>query len=206
MKNILIILFCTIFCLSQATAQGLQLESAGVKAGINFFNIGGNDTDGTSSLVGFHLGGFGKIPLVNTLSFNPEVIYSLNRYEDVDFSGDVKAIWSYLDLPLMVVIQTDQVTPGLSFHAGPQIGFLLTAKLKGTNASGTEIDSKRNDFVKGSNFSFGFGAGYALPVGLQFTVRYLVGLSKVGETPDGEVFDVKTSSFQISAVYPLYKN
>lgn len=203
-KTLLLLFMGFGLSLDHSQAQKIDLQTIGVKGGVNTFSLSGNDITGTNTLLGLHLGAYAEIPVLETLSIKPELLYTLNRWKHSN-ANTVHANWAYLDIPVMVNLKVDQITEGLSVHAGPQLGFLLSARRKGTSSGGNEIDDDRKDSVKNSNFSLGFGAGYALPSGIQFTLRYLIGLSKVGIDPeDGYVFDVKSGSFQVGAAYPIF--
>lgn len=79
------------------------------------------------------------------------------------------------------------VTEGLSLQAGPQIGFLLSAKGKTeASAMGLSIEEEEDvkDEFKGLDFGLNFGAGYELENGLGFDVRYNLGLSNISDYDD----------------------
>ena len=59
------------------------------------------------------------------------------------------------------------VAEGFSLEAGPQIGFLMSAKMKAESGGDSEeIDVK--DDLKSIDFGINFGAGYKLENGLNF--------------------------------------
>ena len=93
----------------------------------------------------------------------------------------------YINIPLMAKLY---LTDGLSIEAGPQIGFLISAKdefddVTTTNVSGdstTETDSGTDDIkdiVNGIDFGANLGLGYRLENGLLFGARYNLGLSNI---------------------------
>ena len=96
------------------------------------------------------------------------------------------------------------VTEGLSLEAGPQIGFLVKAEneIDFTSSndlvknSSTTVDSK--DSFKSVDFGFNIGAGYKLESGLNFALRYNLGLSNIA---DNEGSTWKNRVFQLSAGY-----
>lgn len=206
LKMVLVVFFVLVCCMHNMQAQNLNLETLGVKGGINTFNITGSYAGNTGALLGFHLGAFAELKLHTNLSINPELLFALNHWDGPNRSNDITIYWTNLDLPVIAKVRLDQITEGLSLQAGPQIGILLAAKHKGTASDGSKFNEDRSDDVKSSNLSFGVGAGYELSSGIQFTIRYLIGLSQVGQDEEGDFLsDVKTRSLQISAAYPIFK-
>ncbi len=166
------------------SAVSAQDISFGAKAGINIANFSG-DAVGNSSLIGFHIGGTAEIELSDEFSFQPELMYSAQG-ASFDF-GDSKL--TYLNIPLMAKYY---VAEGFSLEAGPQVGFLLSAKNK-------DVDFK--DEVKGIDFGINAGVGYKLDSGLNFGVRYNLGLSNINDTEDTDDFKTKNTVIQLSVGY-----
>jgi hypothetical protein len=83
------------------------------------------------------------------------------------------------------------VTKGLSLEAGPQIGFLLSAKNDNTDV--------KNSF-KTFDFGVNFGLGYKLENGLNFGARYNFGLSNINNLDDSSS-KYKNGVFQIYVGY-----
>ncbi|NND80281.1 MAG: PorT family protein, partial [Maribacter sp.] len=97
-------------------------------------------------------------------------------YSEDGFEGSVKV--DYLNLPLMAKFY---VAEGFSLEAGPQVGFLLSAK---DVYDGGEDDW--SDITKGIDFGLNFGIGYKLQSGLNFGARYNLGLSDLNDDPDSQ--------------------
>jgi hypothetical protein len=66
---------------------------------------------------------------------------------------------------------------GFRIEAGPQIGFLMSAK----NKAG-DITENVKDNLKSTNFSIPVGVGYLTSSGLGFDARYNFGLSNINNT------------------------
>ncbi len=88
------------------------------------------------------------------------------------------------------------VADGFSIEAGPQVGFLMSAKVK---AEGEEEDIK--DSVKGIDFGANLGIGYKLESGLNFGARYNLGLSNLNDGEDSDDFKWNNSVIQVSVGY-----
>ena len=83
------------------------------------------------------------------------------------------------------------VAKSFSLEAGPQIGFLTSAKIE---------DEDVKDFVSSTDFSFNFGAGYDFTENLSAGLRYNLGLTNVWDF-DGSEDSIKNGVFSVSLGY-----
>ncbi len=194
MKKSFFTLTLIAFCAYGALAQGI---SGGLKVGANFANMkfdsdfGGISFDARTS---FHFGGYLNLGVSETFSIQPELLYN-----SVGAKIDDNALkTNYLSIPIM--IQYNPV-PVFNIHAGPQVGFLLSAKADDGDES---VDVK--DQYKGLDLGLGFGAGVNLPMGLGITARYVLGLANIMDDGDLDAGDVtvKNTAFQVSVSYKLF--
>lgn len=181
MKKILVLAVFTVLGFTNVNAQEIKF---GVKGGLNFSTVSGDNTENIDYVTSYHFGVVSEIPLSEKFSFQPEVLYSRQGYS---FNNDVVAL-NYLNIPLMAKYY---VTKGLSVEAGPQIGFLLSAKNE-------KIDVK--DAFKTVDFGVNFGVGYKLENGLNFGARYNLGLTDINDV-DNSSGKNKNGVFQISVGY-----
>ncbi|MEJ2113203.1 MAG: porin family protein [Flavobacteriaceae bacterium] len=194
---------------SSTSDEGIKF---GIKAGVNFASITGDETDDLSGLTGFHFGAVLDISISEKFSVQPELLYSTQgaEYKDSD-AYDGKFKLNYINIPVMAKYY---VAEGFSIQAGPQIGFNTSAKdeYKYTGVDpGFSDDSGTDDikdFVKGTDFGINFGLGYEMQTGLNFSARYCLGLSDINDLPDNidpgfSVGDIKNQNgvFQISVGY-----
>ena len=188
---------------SMSNAQGIKV---GAKAGLNLSTVNGDDLDDAKSLIGFHLGAVAEISIADKFSFQPELLFSTQGAKaeggDVDYSYEQKTKLNYLIIPLMAKFY---LVKGLSVEAGPQVGFLMSAKAEGeeTDSFGGvtetfEYDEDIKDDIKGTDIGINVGAGYKLDSGLFFNARYNIGLSNISEYDNG---DIKNGVFQFSIGY-----
>jgi hypothetical protein len=163
--------------------------SYGAKAGLNVANVGGEDVEGNKAKAGFYLGGFIGVPVAESFSIQPELVFSL---QGVKFDGDSKVNMSYLNIPILA-----RYTTGSGFFAetGPQLGFLLSAKAKEDGES-----SNVKDYFKKTDFSWALGVGYQFESNIGVNARFNFGLSKLDE--DGEV-KMYNRVFQVGLFYRL---
>lgn len=190
MKKVLLIAAMAVFSLTSSQAQEF---SFGVKAGVNIANLGG-DSFGVGSLgsrAGLHIGGLAVIPLMENISLQPELLYSMKGSNwswtsASDGSSELKL--DYIDIPVLGKYHLPWVN-GLSAEAGPVFGILMSAK------SGNE-DVK--DAFKSFDAAFAIGATYKLDMGVFFSLRYNKGLLDVWDDND---IKNQNNVFQLSAGY-----
>ena len=174
----------------------INAQEFGAKAGVNFASLNGDeDFDGRTS---FFVGGVVEFEISESFSIQPELLYSSQgakssfSEEGFDFESTIKL--DYLNIPIMAKYY---VTEGLSIEAGPQVGFLLSAKAE-VKEDGESDSEDIKDELKSVDFGLNFGLGYKLDSGLNFGARYNLGLSNV---PDEGDFDLKNGVFQIAVGY-----
>ena len=109
------------------TIASINAQEFGAKAGVNFASLNGDeDFDGRTS---FFVGGVVEFEISESFSLQPELLYSSQgakssfSEEGFDIESTIKL--DYLNIPIMAKYY---VTEGFSIEAGPQIGFLLSAK------------------------------------------------------------------------------
>ena len=182
MKKLFLCAALAVFAFTSVNAQEVTF---GVKAGVNLASIAGDDTDGVSSLTSFHIGGVAEISFSDKFSFQPELLYSAQGYSYDSF--DVKL--DYINIPLLAKYY---VAEGFSIEAGPQVGFLMSAKAE---------DEDVKDFVSGIDFGLGIGVGYKMDSGLNFAARYNLGLSNINDGEGSDDFKNQNNVIQLSVGY-----
>ena len=192
------------------SAQEVQF---GVKGGVNIATFVGDDTDDLDSKIGFHVGGFAEIKISEKFSVQPELLFSTqgakmeDKYSEGGLNYDVSAKinTSYINIPVMAKLY---VAEGFSLEAGPQIGFLMSAKTKAeatvsagdiTQSGSEEVDVK--DQFNTVDFGLSFGLGYKFTENLSAGARYNLGLSDVNKEVEGQALSVKNSVIQVSIGY-----
>ncbi len=198
MKNVLLAIvtlltFSTINA-QEATTNTAQQAKFGLKAGLNISSFTG-DAGGTTSKAGFHAGAFVEIKLSEKFALQPELVYSSQGvnvdYEGLD--GDMVFELGYLNIPVMAKYY---VTPKFNLEAGPQIGFLTSAKGK---YQGQTVDIK--DYFKSMDFGINIGTGYDFTDHVSAGLRYNAGLVNIGETPDDSDEKIGNGVWSLSLGY-----
>jgi hypothetical protein len=188
MKKLVFLVFTTgVFFTASAQIQ------FGVKAGANFATLAGNGSEGATTKVDFHGGGFVHIPLVNSFFLQPELVYSRQGAKATSDGVVFNINQNYLNIPVLAKYQHSS---GLYGETGPQLGFLLSANV---SAEGTSQDVKSS--YKSTDFSWAFGVGYKIPLmNAGIDARYNLGLSNIAAT-EVSGYSVKNNVFQLGVFY-----
>ena len=190
MKKITFISMLVTLTLSSCICHNL-----GLKTGLNLATVNGDDTGNLDIRTGMFFGGFAELCLTNEFAIQPEILYSMQgaKYTQSDgYDGTLKL--DYINVPVMAKIK---VIDELYIQAGPQVGFLLSAKdeFKSTNDSGEEdIKGDLNTIDFGANL----GLGYQLESGLNFGARYNLGFSNINNGGGSSDFKKHNGVFQFS--------
>jgi len=178
----------------------------GVKAGVNFATFGG-DVEDVDSRTGFHAGVVAEFKLSENFSIQPELMYSQMgaKLDYVDSDGIIQynvestSKFDYISLPILAKYY---IIEGLSIEAGPQIGFLVSAKQEDKISGIGEQSSDVKEGSKSIDFGLAGGLAYDLPIGVFFQARYYAGIANIAEEGDSnEDFDVKNMGVQLSIGY-----
>lgn len=189
-KTIVTLLFaCVAF-----TVEAQKL-SFGAKGGLNIAKL--TDYDDSKTRTSIFAGGFVNIALDKSLSIQPELLYS-GQGTKYDVDGglfDIKSTTKlgYINIPVMVQYR---LVPEFYLEAGPQLGFLTSAKTKSGKVT---VDTK--DDYKSVDFGLGFGLGYQFPIGVGIGARYMFGLSNIS---DMDNVDHKNSVAQVGVFYTFH--
>lgn len=187
MKKLFLIVAVAVFGMSNVNAQEMTF---GVKAGVNLANFSGDNSDDFDMKTSFHVGGVVDIGISDKFSVQPELLYSAQGSK-MSFEGfTVKYNLDYINIPVLAKFL---IGDGFSVEAGPQVGFLVSAKAK---SDGESMDLK--DELKGTDFSGVVGLGYKMDSGLNFAARYNLGLGNIAESGEG---DLKNNVIQLSVGY-----
>lgn len=200
--------------ITTAVAQDINW---GVKGGLNYSTL--TSEMEPDHIFGYHAGLTAEFRIAPKFALQPELLYSLEgahseiEFSDEEFSfySDQKIKLGYINLPVMAKYF---VTPALSLQAGPQVGYLVSAKNEyeiasdfpddfGMNESGT-ADIK--DELKKISLGLNFGLGYEFQK-LFLQARYHMGLTNISDFEDfdeefeGEMEKIKNAGFQFSVGY-----
>ena len=171
MKHYLIGLIAVMMIAGTAMAQH---NNFGIKGGLNAYTIYSDDNSSADTKIGFHLGLISHIHLGNQFAIQPEFIYSTQGSQYTIGSSTAKLNLNYVNVPLLFQYMFDN---GFRLMAGPQVGFLVSAK---TEIDNTKTDVKDN--LKKIELAFGIGASYVHPPsGFGVDARYNFGLNNIND-------------------------
>ena len=181
----------------------------GVKGGMNVSSLSnGADLSDSKSKIGFNAGVFANIPLASSFSVQPEVIYNdlgskVTREYSVlgnNYRSEYSRNLGYVAVPVMFQYNA---TPEFFLEAGPEFGFLVSAKDKFKNSTNnnnnTQVATLNKDDFQTFNFGIGIGAGYYFLPNLGITARYTAGLTDIYKNNNGD--SVKNNVFQVGLAY-----
>lgn len=189
MKKILILIII-LFSLSLFAQKSKKDEGItfGLKGGLNVSNFAGDIKDNTFR-TSVHLGVFSEIMISDKFSLQPELLYSGQGYSGSAAPGFSRSKYDYINLPVLAKIY---IAEKISIEAGPQIGFLVSAKERTTNDNVTIPDQKTVDF------GLNLGLAYDLKSGIFFQTRYNLGLSNVNSGTDSNAIKYTNAVIQVS--------
>lgn len=164
-----------------------------MKAGANVSSV--SDIDDSKSKFGFYGGTFVNIPLADTFSFQPEVLYNGKGVKS-DGGADVSINLDYISVPVMFQYKA---TPQFYLEAGPELSFLVSAKAK---AEGESEDMK--EFINGFDFGVGVGAGYDFTPNFGANIRYVAGVTDIVKDNEGDNTS-RNGLFQLGLTYKFGK-
>jgi hypothetical protein len=183
--------------------QGMQL---GLKAGVNFANVVGDDVEGAESKTGFAGGLFFMYQFNKLFAIQPEAYYTMKGATDEQTlageTAEVTLSLDYIEIPILfkvlIPIENSPIRP--SVFVGPYVGFNSTAKAK-LEYMGQSVEDDIED-IKSTEFGLVFGAGLGFPVGqneLGVDFRYELGLTTLDDSAENA--DIKNSVFNINAYF-----
>lgn len=155
---------CMLFCVSGAYAQ----IKVGAKAGVNLATL--TNDESAKMKFGFHVGGFAQFAINERIAIQPELLYSA---QGADSDGDGSIALGYINLPVLLKVN---LVEGLSAEVGPQVGYLLSAKIE---AGGVSVDMK--DFCKKLDVTAVVGLSYTFSEKFVVGARYGFGLTAVNK-------------------------
>jgi len=197
---------------AMAQDEGGKL-SYGFKAGLGMCKWTGSSALDTAlisigaekkNLMGFGGGGVLAYKLTPSVVLQFEALYLMKGVKYTLGDETAKFKLSYIEIPVTLHVAPNmQGSLKPNFFAGPFLGLLASAKLRGESGGmGAEVDVK--DFFKSTEFGVTFGAGFDYVFGtsaITFDARYDLGLSKVWDDLFG--FDSKNGGFFLMVGYKL---
>lgn len=213
MKKI-ILAACLIFAAQLTSAQKINW---GVKAGVGASTFTG-DVDNADPLLGYQGGVEAEIKLTQKFAIQPEVLFSAEggktsfHYEDAtgELNTNETVRLNYINVP---VLAKYSFSKKFSLEAGPQFGFLVSAKSKydvKSDVGGVLIDESGTEDIKDNlntfNVGAALGATYFVSENIFVQARAYQGLTKINKETDEETSGrangkIRNAGVQLSVGY-----
>lgn len=201
MKKVLILAIGVLF------AGAAEAQTFGIKGGVNFSNIiKTNDRNfDTQFKPGLNAGLFVDIPVVDGLSFSPELMFSQKGYKTTGSSllgvaNEYSVTTNFIEIPILAKINA---ADKFSIFVGPQVSFLASTKEKFTRGDATYQNKIRNENenLKKSLVGGVIGLGVGLTDQLSLQGRYALDFQKNNENGSSETPMYKNQVIQTSLAY-----
>jgi len=184
------VLLGAVLALSAPAVTAQHLPKLGIKGGLNIANLSSESGANLSSRLSGHGGVVVHVHLSRQWAFQPEVVYSSQGTKQRVGNNELNWNLDYLNVPFMLQYMFGN---GFRVEAGPQVGLLLSAKIK--DASGS-TNIKNN--LKEADFGAGFGLSYLSHSGFGIGGRYNLGITSINKTGTN---DLRNRVGQISVFY-----
>jgi hypothetical protein len=222
MKKLLFLIGIAIVSVIPALqAQEETRTTFGIRAGVNFQNFNGKDSDGdkleNDMIVGFHAGINVEFHITPDFVLQPGLLYSTKGAEFTGDLGNANIAVSYIELPVNFIFKPVLGNGRLLLGFGPYIAYGIGGTAESTVAGvDFEQDIKFENNVSASQFldddfylrPFDAGAnllaGYEFGFGISFQLNAQLGLLKINPDYDGNLegdTSFKNTGFGISIGY-----
>lgn len=178
----------------------------GIKAGMNVSSLSKNETlEDQGSKIGFNAGVFANIPIAESFSIQPEVLYSQygDKYDYV-VAGNRYSYANHLDYVTVPVMFQYNFIPNLYVEAGPEFGFMVSAKNKAKNETNNDVLAESGNYKDNFNtfnVGIGLGAGYYFTDNIGITARYVAGVTDIAKDRPANSDAVRNNAFQVGLAY-----
>ena len=167
-------------------SSGTKVKTTfGLKAGINFANIGGTDFS-PSMKTGFHLGALTRIRFgyrdeksPGIFALQPELLYSQQGFKIEGTSSN----FSYLAIPVMCKLYLLNLN-GLNFEAGPYFSYLFSVSPESISIKGPQFVV--SELKGGQDVGLCLGVGFDTVIGFTIGARYMLGLNELASNLQGK--------------------
>jgi hypothetical protein len=214
MKTRMLVFFAGLLLL--ATSGFAQTKTAfGIRAGVNFQNLNGEDVDGDDLdyklKTGFHIGVDVDIPIAEEFYIRPGVLFS-TKGAKLDDASDTKVNLSYIEVPVIFTYKPMLGTGRLILGIGPYVGFAIGGKIKNDDdemdiefENEIELSQVGDPILKGLDFGGNLHFGYEFSQHFFAQINAQLGMSnlqpKIEGVDDDDRGKIKNTGFGISVGY-----
>ena len=200
--KIMVAVVITTFFTTTIFAQ--SKTSFGIRAGVNFQNLNGKDSEGNKLenklKTGFNAGVNAEIPVGIDFYLQPGLLFSTKGAKAK--VGDATTNISYVELPVNFIYKPELGTGRMVLGFGPYVGYAVNGKYKNGDAEsdikfGDQLDELKR-FDAGANLL----AGYEFSNKLSFQINAGLGLLDIHNRPDADgKSTIKNTGFGLSLGY-----
>lgn len=167
----------------------------GIEGGLSIANTVSsyNQNYSTNTILGFNAGITAEIPLVYSLSFEPEVLFSQKGYEANTIDGTLTQRNNYIDIPLLAKFR---LVRGFNFLVGPQLNLPLTSTTTFNNGFNTSSESYYSDTNNKSYVAGVLGFSIDLNPNVDIHARYVIDLSSNNQDANSPIPDYRNQVWQ----------
>ncbi|PTX21294.1 outer membrane protein with beta-barrel domain [Pontibacter mucosus] len=179
-------------------------QSVGIKAGLNYGSLTGDDAKNHDYRPGYTVGLTARYGLNELIGVQTEALFTSkgakHSYSTNGTDIENRLRLNYLDIPVLLHLQVS----GLYFELGPQVSFLLKGKQitevsRSNTTTTTETDITDNPYP--IDFGYAAGIGYRAPSGIGLGLRYNGGLKKLDDEGSYEGRERYNTGFQLTLSY-----
>ena len=189
----------------------------GIRAGVNFQNINGDDPNGDDldlkMKTGFHIGVNAEIPIATDFYLQPGVLFSTKGAKS-DVDDDIKVKLSYIEVPINFLYKPVLGSGKLLLGIGPYVAFAVGGKVSDANGKDTDIEFENEitlaqygsatPYVKRLDVGGNLLVGYELSSKLSAQLNAQLGMVKINPKITGISGDDskwKNTGFGVSLGY-----
>lgn len=193
---------------TEATPVYVSMVRFGIKGGMNISHISGDDALASSDAIfGVHIGGMMQYPLMPSLIFQPEFIYTQKghsyKYDVSNVLHEHVVSLDYLELPLLMKYNIPVGIVKIQPFAGAAVSYMIRASDKQTvtdnNVTTITTHNIKDDV---NHFAAGlvFGAEVVIVENFVAGGRYVLGLTDVYDNGS----DTQNGVFMLNVGYLFY--
>jgi hypothetical protein len=190
MKRLIIAAVVLVAMTATAGAQGEIPDYFGVKGGLNYVKLNGDDVDDADYMMGYAVGGFYQYQVNPKFAVVPEFYYTVKGAKEADTEFELKL--AYVEIPVLFKLTIPKGNKIPFVYGGGYFSFLTSAKME-------EVDVK--DEVASTDAGLVFGAGIEFPISsgeqlINLDVRYSWGLMNIDKDEEEDSGKVYNGGFQ----------
>ena len=179
----------------QRQSDDFYKPRVGIEGGLSIANTVSsyNENYSTNTIMGFNAGITVDIPLVYSLSFEPEVLFSQKGYEASTTDGTLTQRNNYIDVPLLAKFR---LVRGFNFLVGPQLNFPVTSTTTFNNGFNTSSETSYTDTNNKSYVAGVVGFSIDLNPNVDIHARYVIDLSSNNQDVNSPIPDYRNQVWQ----------